>query len=108
MSNLYIHRSVGSECHVTSVQSTKLVGPLYTFVLPVCPVDEVLEYRHGEYMRQVLPYHVLNILTIQVCECDVIQSGIGPEDFLSVIIDGERVWPAEVLCDEAAVDMETE
>lgn len=53
MEDVYIHGSVDSGVNQSFVSSSKLVCSHYTLLLPVCPVEPVLEHSYGEDVLDV-------------------------------------------------------
>ena len=73
MVDLDVHWSVDGRSNGGSVTSGVLVRAFHIGVLPVGPVDVILEHSDGEYVSEASLDDVLLIRSIQICKCYVVQ-----------------------------------
>ena len=88
MEHLDAHRLVNGVGDVASRAAGPPVGPLDALVLPVGPVDVVLERRDAEDVRKVeISEQVADAGGIEIGYSDVVELRVGPDYLVSHVVD---------------------
>ena len=85
---------------VAVARAAELVRALHALVLPVGPVDVLLEERQREDVRQPALDHVVPVGAGERRDGDVVEPRVRPEEQVGDVVDRERVRPADVVVDD--------
>ena len=95
--HLHVHGAVYERADVGSLQSVELVSALDRLVLPIRPVDVLLEDTQREDVEEGVANDVAHVATVEVGEGNVIETCVSPDDALCDVIEREGVRPTEML-----------
>lgn len=91
-------RSVGRVPQHREIRAGELLGFVDRLEIPVGPVDVIVEDGEGEDVgHRSAGEHDATVVTFEIGEGYVVEMGVGPEDLVRDVVDGEGVRPGDVV-----------
>lgn len=80
-----------------TIATSELVRPIDAATLPVGPVQIIAQQSETEQMRQIVGDDLAPIGTVHIGHLDFIGLRVAPIDLLALVVQGDAVWPKDIL-----------
>lgn len=99
VNHLYVHGTMGKSGQILGVVAWKLVCKHDGVLFPVSPVQATFKSGDGKHVRHqvAMTDDCAALAAINSRHVDVVQVAISPENCTGHIIDGQCIWPGQVV-----------